>query len=348
MQAAQAVGGLANDAWEGLKSLGEAAWRQLSAAGAAVWRGIKWFGSKAWEAIRAVGVFLWEKLCFYGDTLWTFISNIPIRLWRLIVDVWDGIKGLASWLADGFTGFLSWLGGGLAGAASWAIDFLSNPSLEKLGEAVKRFVSWLGDGAIGALGWLWDGIKGGVQWALTVALHILELLGVGEALSALWGTIFHLRPLMDSEINASGSIHGAGQIPYSLIWVDEGSVFTKVNGGRAVTTMHILHIARPGPMSNDLAVHELTHVAQYEKVGAIYMAQAVHAQIAGSQYDYGDLTGKHFSELDREAQAELCQDYYLIGGDGAPDTATKTTLGGSVNTAAKMRPLIAEMRAGQY
>ncbi len=348
VHAAQAVGGLASDAWEGLKSLGEAAWRQLSAAGAAVWRGIKWFGSRAWDAIRTVGVFLWEKLCFYGDTLWTFISNIPIRLWRLIVDAWDGITGMASWLADGFSGFLRWLGSGLVGAASWAIDFLSNPSLDKLGDAVKRFVGWLGDGAIGALGWLWDGITGGVQWALTVALHLLELLGVGEALSALWGTIFHLRPLMDSEINASGSIHGAGQIPYNMIWVDEGSVFTKVNGGRAVTTMHILHVAHPGAMSNDLAVHELTHVAQYENTGAIYMAQAIHAQIAGSQYDYGDLTGKHFSDLDREAQAELCQDYYLVGGDKALPTATKTTLGGTVNTVAKMRPLIAEMRAGQY
>ncbi len=348
VSAAQAVGGLADDAWERLKSLGEAAWLRLSAAGAAVWQGIRRFGDRAWDIISDIGIALWEKLCFYGDVLWSFVSNIPTRLWRLVIDAWDGVKGLASWLADGFTGFMSWLGSGLAGAASWAIDFLSNPSLEKLAQAVKQFVSWLGDGAIGALGWVWDGIKGGAQWALTVALHLLELLGLGEALSALWGTIFHLRPLMDSEIAASSSIHGAGQIPYGQIWVDEGSVFTKVNGGRAVTTMHILHVARPGAMSGDLAVHELTHVAQYQSAGAIYMAQAVHAQIAGSQYDYGDLTGKHFSDLDREAQAELCQDYYILGGDKAPATKSKTTLGGTTNTVAQFRPLIAEMRAGQY
>lgn len=346
--AAQAVGGLASEAWQHLKSLGEEAWRQLSAAGRAVWEGIKWFGNEAWEFIKAFGVVLWEKLCFYGDTLWTFVSNIPMRLWRLVVDGWDAVTGILSWLGDGAMGFLNWLGSGLAGAAEWAIDFISDPSLDKLGEAVKRFVSWLGDGAIGALGWLWDGISRGTIWALTVALHLLELLGLGEALSALWGTIFHLRPLMDSEIAASQSIHGGGQIPYDMVWVDEGSVFTKVNGGRAVTTMHILHIVGPGAMSGDLAVHELTHVAQYESAGAIYMAQAVHAQIAGSNYDYGDLTGKHFQELDREAQAQLCEDYYLVGGDRADPTDTRTSVGGTVNTVAQMRPLIAEMRAGQY
>jgi phage-related protein len=348
VSAAQAVGGLASDAWEGLKSLGEEAWRQLSAAGRAVWEGIKWFGNEAWEFIRAVGVVVWEKLCFYGDTLWTFISNIPTRLWRLVVDAWEGITGLLSWLGEGAMGFLNWLGSGLVGAAQWAIDFLSDPSLDKLGEAVKQFVSWLGDGAIGALSWLWDGLTRGVLWALTVALHLLELLGLGEALSLLWGTIFHLRPLMQSEIDASGSIHGAGQIPYGMVWVDEGSVFTKVNGGRAVTTMHILHIEHPGAMSNSLAVHELTHVAQYEQTGAIYMAQALHAQLAGSNYDYGSLTGKHFPELDREAQAQLCQDYYRVGGDGAAPTDSWTSVGGTVNTAAQMRPLIAEMRAGRY
>jgi hypothetical protein len=133
-----------------------------------------------------------------------------------------------------------------------------------------------------------------------------------------------------------------------MVWVDEGSVFTKVNGGRAVTTMHILHIEHPGAMSNSLAVHELTHVAQYEQTGAIYMAQALHAQLAGSNYDYGSLTGKHFPELDREAQAQLCQDYYRVGGDGAAPTDSWTSVGGTVNTAAQMRPLIAEMRAGRY
>jgi hypothetical protein len=345
---------LASEVWEGLKGLGADVWEFLSKAGAEVWKGIKWFGTKAVEILKTVGTFLWEKICFYGDTLWTFISNIPIRLWRVIVDGWDGIVGVLSWLGAGAGGFLKWLGEGLVGAGTWVLDFIADPSLDKLGEAVKGFLKWAKDGGIGALNWLWDGIKGGVMWALKVALHLLELFGLGEALSALWGTIFHLRPLDQSEINASGSIHPGGQIPYDQVWVDEGSMIAKLSnmgtGGMtlAVTTMHILHLPGTGVMPGDLAVHELTHVAQYEKVGAIYMAQAIHAQIAGSQYDYGDLTGKHFSDLDREAQAELCDNYYSMGGDGAAAGTTKTTRGGTVNTVEKIRPLIAEMRAGKY
>jgi hypothetical protein len=67
-----------------------------------------------------------------------------------------------------------------------------------------------------------------------------------------------------------------------------------------------------------------------------------------SKYDYGDLTGKHFSDLDREAQAELCEDYYKIGGDSALAGTTRTTRGGTVNTVEMMRPLIAEMRGGAF
>lgn len=349
VSAAQAVGGLASDAWEGLKSLGEATWRALSAAGRAVWEGIKWFGREAWEIIKAVGIVVWEKLCFYGDTLWNFISNIPTRIWRLVVDAWDGITGLLSWLGEGAAGFLSWLGDGLSRGFQWALDFAADPSLDKLGDAVKGILSWMGDGAMGALGWLWDGLKRGAAWVGTIVLRILELAGLGEFLSAIWGTIFHLRPLTDGEKGASQSIHG-GLIPYDMVWVDEGSVITEVNGHRAVTTMHILHSPSAGEMSGPLAVHELTHVAQYTSVGALYMAQAVHAQIAGSKYDYGDLTGKHFSDLDREAQAQLCEDYYIVGGDGAsPDLTHTTNHGtGTTNTVAQMRLLIAEMRAGSY
>lgn len=353
VNAAEAVGGLAQDAWAGLISLGESAWNWLANAGREVWDAIRWFGSKAWNFIKDVGIFVWEKICFYGDLLWSFISNIPSRLWRLIVDAWDAIVGVMSWLGEGAAGFAKWLSEGLAGAADWAIEFLSDPSLDGLGRGVKRFLSWALDGGMGALGWLWDGIKGGAEWALTVALHLLELLGLGEALSAMWGTIFDLRPLDSSETAAGESILGS-LVPYDLVWVDEGSLITtianKFGPGRtlAVTTMHLIHYPGKGSMPGDLAVHELTHVAQYEQIGAIYMAQALHAQMAGSKYELGDLNLVNFSDLDREAQAELAGEYYKHGGDGAPEERIVTTRGGTKNTMGRMRELINQMRAGNF
>lgn len=354
VEAAQRVGGIAQNVLARLANAGEAVLTRILEGGAAALRLLQRVGGLALDVLERVGQTLFEKAMFYADVFWSFISNIPDRLWRLVIDGWEGLQGMASWLGAGFSGLLDWLRSGLSGAADWAIAFIQSPSLDALADGVRRFLRQVGSGAMGALRWVWDGISSGAMWALRVALHLLELLGLGEFLSALWGTIFHLRPLDASEIGASSAVHGGGQVPYNIVWVDEGSLVARISnaftGGRteAVTTMHILHLPHAGVMSGELAVHELTHVAQYEKVGGIYMAQAVHAQIAGSQYDYGNLTGKHFRELDREAQAELCGDYYKVGGDGADATRTHRSRGGSVNSIGTIRALISEMRGGAY
>lgn len=354
VEAAQRVGGIAENLLARLANAGEAVLNRILEGGSAMLRLLQRAGALALDVLERVGQTLFEKAMFYADVFWSFISNIPDRLWRLVIDGWEGLQGMATWLGAGFSGLLGWLRSGLSGAADWAIAFIQSPSLDALADGVKRFLRQVGSGAMGALSWVWDGISSGAMWALRVALHLLELLGLGEFLSALWGTIFHLRPLDASEIGASSGVHGGGQVPYSIVWVDEGSLVARISnaftGGRteAVTTMHILHLPHTGVMSGELAVHELTHVAQYEKVGGIYMAQAVHAQIAGSQYDYGNLTGKHFRELDREAQAELCGDYFKLGGDSADAARTHRSRGGSVNSIGTIRALISEMRGGAY
>jgi len=159
-----------------------------------------------------------------------------------------------------------------------------------------------------------------------MALHILEALGLGEALMVIWGILFRMRKLTSAEIAASQLVHPPGMIPYDLIRVDDNSLISMI-GGAAVTTMHVIHVPKGG-ISIDVMVHELTHVAQYEAVGAVYMAEAVHAQTkygrsggvgTGSAYDYereGPLedqrsAGATFSSLNRESQAELVQDYYV-------------------------------------
>jgi hypothetical protein len=84
--------------------------------------------------------------------------------------------------------------------------------------------------------------------------------------------------------------------------------------------MHMIHVG--AAMDEPLAVHELTHVAQYELVGAMYMPQALHAQltIGDPAYDYnanphGSLAaaaaaGATFAEFNREQQAQICEDFY--------------------------------------
>jgi hypothetical protein len=109
-------------------------------------------------------------------------------------------------------------------------------------------------------------------------------------------------------------------VPYDKIRVDDKSLITKINGGRAVTTMHIIHAPADFPL--DVVVHELTHVAQYEKVGAKYLPEAGHAQATegydyvGAGHKYANLRqarhrGAHFKDFNREQQAQMVEDYYL-------------------------------------
>lgn len=364
------LGDAASWAWEGLKSLSTDVLDWLSTAGSAVWDAIKWFGNIAWQGIKIVGTFLWEKLSVIGTNLWSFIKNIPVRLWRIIVHLWDGITGFLGWVWEGLSragahvwdaitgafgwlgagieGALNWLGTGLENAYDWAVDFVSDPSLSKLWNALtgslswawdglKGFAQWGWDGIVGAavwvkegaLGfgkWIWDGLVGFAEWFGRLILYVLDLVGLLEFLEIIWGMIFRMRKLTDAERNASLEVHPSGMIPYGLVWVDENSVLTWVNGGRAITTAHVLHFVKGGEPLHTV-VHELTHVAQYEKIGSAYMAEAIHAQAFGAGYNYGNLAtqrtaGKHFHDFNREQQAQICEDYYsALHGTGTTSQA---------------------------
>lgn len=200
------------------------------------------------------------------------------------------------------------------------------------------FWHWKGVGPIVAH--LIDGALDGLAFAGELLVYFVEYLGLGELLQALWQFGF-VQPLPNSNIAASQEVHPHGSIPYWQVKVDYGSVvahiatlfqayksgtIASVLSGKSsavdvsVTTMHVIHTLR-NPMPDNLAVHELSHVMQYELVGAMYMPQAIHAQLFGDGYDYdnnpyGSLTaarqaGVGFSVFNREQQAQICQDYYL-------------------------------------
>ena len=223
---------------------------------------------------------------------------------------------------DGLKGFAQWGWDGIVGAAVWAW------------EGIKGFASWI-----------WDGILGGLEWAGRLLLYVLDLVGFWEGVQILWGLIFRMRKLTGPERAASLEVHPAGMIPYNLVWVDEGSLVAYIGGYfsgggyRAVTTAHVLHVAP----NEDIAtmVHELSHVAQYEHTGSVYMAEAIHAQAFGGGYDYTDSSGtflhQHFWEFNREQQAQICEDYYK----------SMHGLGGAASATA-LQPLIDEMRSGKF
>jgi hypothetical protein len=221
---------------------------------------------------------------------------------------------------------------------------------------VSGLLGWLWKGIKGGMSWawVWAGFKAGLNWCLETLIRMLELFGIADALQFVWGLIFHTRNLKKEEVDASELVHGKGLIPYWEVRVDEGSYMVKLGKWlnslkdptaqeRAVTTMHI--IQAPKGIDLETTVHELTHVVQYDKTGAVYMPQALHGQASKMGYNYGNLTdalaeGKHYRDFNREQQAQIAEDYYVVKTIGIP--------GRYLGTEAQLEPFIKEMQAGAF
>lgn len=152
---------------------------------------------------------------------------------------------------------------------------------------------------------------------------ILDALRVPRLLEVVWHLLTGVSTLMEQEINAGMSVLGADSISYSAVRVAQRrilNVIFKFNGSRAFTTFHTINLPETGghARSNlDIIVHELTHVFQYERVGSVYIWQALRAQRTNG-YSYGGWqqlqqdhdNGKHFRDFNREQQGQMAQDYY--------------------------------------
>ncbi|MGD9614582.1 MAG: DUF4157 domain-containing protein [Alphaproteobacteria bacterium] len=234
----------------------------------------------------------------------SYVTNLPGRVLRLLADAMQGQGATTEWL----TGF------------------------------VELFVNWQSWDAV--WNYLVQGVLDGAAYIGEFFMHALEVVGAGEFLQFLWARFNRMAPLNTAQIGAAQEVHPPGLIPYSQIRVDydsliarlselfspgfSGSAFAQIFGTsgaqhRAVTTMHVIHAGHT--MDEALAVHELTHVAQYELVGAMYMPQAIHAQQFGLGYNYNKLdgslsasiaAGRTYADFNREQQAMICEDYYRV------------------------------------
>ena len=107
----------------------------------------------------------------------------------------------------------------------------------------------------------------------------------------------------------------------NLILVDENSYLAKIGAffklfpHMGLALFYTVNFSRRLNGAKDIAdmswlVHELMHVVQYRKMGVRYIPRSLWAQIDGG-YEYGNVSGRSFVELNLEQQAQLVQDYYL-------------------------------------
>jgi hypothetical protein len=124
------------------------------------------------------------------------------------------------------------------------------------------------------------------------------------------------RPLTQKEIALGKSIFGE-YLDYQAIRIDEHS-----HTARRMKVKYVSFntINSWGTMSADILLHELTHIWQYQRLGSIYIAEALAAQRSQAGYNYGGITAlrhalnenKTLQDFNFEQQGDIVQDYYLI------------------------------------
>ncbi len=248
-----------------------------------------------------------------GEAIWGGIKAVGRGIATAAGAVWSGIKWLGTQIWDKLTGVM-------ARVAHWVTRLPA-----RVGKLVMGLMHGIGSVRPWSLAW-WESLthlstwEHFLSWVGTRLIDMLEIAGVGEVLETVNEFVkFNTRALNSREVAVGQSVFGKS-IDLNLVRVDERAVLGPAFTKRAFTSFHTINAW--GELEDSILVHELTHVWQYEKAGAIYMAQALHAQIRRGlgAYDYGGpdglraarAKGMGLTSFNREEQAQIVQDFHLI------------------------------------
>ncbi len=150
----------------------------------------------------------------------------------------------------------------------------------------------------------------------------LDLLHVPAVLEALWRLMIFAGRLRPEEAAFAASVLGPQTLRYRAVRIGERGILPlvfKANKRRAFTLFHTISLPRAGGherTNTAILVHEMVHVLQFEKVGSVYIYEALRAQRTEG-YGYGGweqlvsdrAKGKRFGSYNREQQGQIVEDY---------------------------------------
>ncbi len=127
----------------------------------------------------------------------------------------------------------------------------------------------------------------------------------------------NIRKLSDWEYGLAQSVFGDA-IDLDSVRIDERAYFGPKQSGICYVSFNTINSW--GSMSDSLLVHELVHVWQYQRFGAVYIPRALWAQRTKEGYNYGGVSAlkkaivnkKKFWEFNYEQQGDIVADYYRI------------------------------------
>jgi hypothetical protein len=258
----------------------------LARFGSWLWGGVTSAASATWDAAKAAG----RAIGRAADAVWNGVTWVAGQIWDKATGVFERVGHLLGNLPARIGRLVLGLWEGVRSLRPWALDWWAS-----LGSAS----TWLGL----------------LKWLGARLIDLIEIAGVGEAYETIQDFVkFNSRKLDGAEQSAAKLIFGSS-IDLELVRVDERAVLGPAFSHREYTSFHTIN--GWGPIAASTMIHELTHVWQYESAGAIYMPQALHAQIAGEGYGYGGAAGltarknagQGFDSLNREQQASIVEHF---------------------------------------
>ncbi len=116
-----------------------------------------------------------------------------------------------------------------------------------------------------------------------------------------------------AELIIGKSIFG-NKINWSILMQDKNAWSAKPSFCLAYVSFNTINSRQN--LSDDIFIHELTHVWQYQNFGAGYIVNALAAQKSLERYNYAYhadwFQTPEFLNFNAEQQADLIQDYFLI------------------------------------
>ena len=161
-------------------------------------------------------------------------------------------------------------------------------------------------------------VTGITYWWLELSVLLLSLFGIAEIYETIADFVkFNTRSLTNWEKKLLKGIYG-NSINYNRVRIDNMGLI----GPRQFRMCYVSFytVNSWGDMPNYLLVHEMMHVWQYQKMGAVYIPRALAAQNSAMGYNYGGLcaleeatkSGRGLKAFNLEQQADIITDYYLL------------------------------------
>lgn len=155
-------------------------------------------------------------------------------------------------------------------------------------------------------------------WWLKLLLALLDALGVFALLETIHDFVkWRSRPLLPEERQMAESVFGKS-LRYDLIRLNERAWLGPKQYRFAYVSFFTVNSW--GRLSASILIHELVHVWQYQRLGAVYLLEALLAQRTPMGYNYGGVAflgqwrrdRRAFHDLNLEQQADLVMDYYRL------------------------------------